>query len=256
CAKSKMIEIGRLSTMWSDLECTQLAIEDYRQCPRLQQTPTRSPTTDKPASSSSSSVSGVSLRYQLAVSISIPTSFLLACTVAILCLGSVLAAPQTSCIMCNKEDLRPRVPPYSDSYTEWTFDHQVSQQSAMESLQKFNESHAQNNACNSIKCPPNVMKYCLGTQFINDHCWCEMQHREEGLPYVPHTCFLDEKVHTPSVGSCFVFAEVKECCCAGTWVKKWRHISGSSRSQHIPKILIPLLSALSLLRWTSRRWIF
>lgn len=135
-----MIEIGRLSAMWSDLECIQLAIEDC-QCPRLQRPPARSPTTDKPssASASSSSVSGVSLRYQSTAVSSIPPPFLLACTLAILCLGSVLAAPQSSCIMCNKEDLRPRIPPYSDSNQEYIVDHKVTQLSAMEWVQKYNE---------------------------------------------------------------------------------------------------------------------
>ncbi|XP_044317536.1 uncharacterized protein LOC108037885 [Drosophila rhopaloa] len=236
-----MIEIGRPSTMWSELECVGLAIECC-QCPRLQPSPRRS--TDKPL------YPKVSLRYQPAV---IP-SFLAVGIVLAISLGSVLGAPQSSCIMCDKEDLRPRVPPFSDSYEEFTFDHQVSQLSAMESLQKINETKGQSNACSSYKCPPT--NYCLGTKFISDHCWCELQHREEGLPYVPHVCFADQKVHTPYVDSCFEFAAVKECCCAEIWIKKWRHISGSSGIQHIPKILVLLLSAFSVLHWISRRRIY
>ncbi|XP_044250402.1 uncharacterized protein [Drosophila takahashii] len=239
-----MIEIGGLNAMWSELECSGLAIQNC-QCPRLQRSPPRS-STDKPL------MPRVSLRYQPAV---IP-SFLAMGIVLTICLGSALGAPQSSCIMCDKEDLRPRIPPYSDSYEEYTFDHQVTQQSAMESIQKFNGTRGQNNACSSIKCPPNTPKYCLGSQFINDHCWCELQHREEGLPYVPHVCFADQKVHTASVDSCFTFVQVKECCCAEIWLKKWRHISGSSRSQHTPKLLIHLLAALSALHWISRRRTF
>ncbi|XP_017122222.1 uncharacterized protein LOC108142714 [Drosophila elegans] len=238
-----MIEIGRPGTMWTELECVGFAIESC-QCSRLQQSPPRS--TDKPLDPK------VSLRNQPAV---IP-SFLAVVIVLAICLGSALGAPQSSCIMCDKEDLRPRVPPYSDSYEEYTFDHQVTQLSAMESLQKINATRGQKYACSSIQCPPNTPKYCLGTKFINDHCWCELQHREEGLPYVPHVCFADQKVHQPFVESCFAFGAVKECCCAEIWIKKWRHISGSSRSQHIPKILILLLSAFSVLHWLSRRRIF
>ncbi|XP_017060097.1 uncharacterized protein LOC108100617 [Drosophila ficusphila] len=242
-----MIEIGLgLSTMWSALEFSGASSYNY-QCSRLLQSPPRS--TDKPL------IPKVSLRYQPAV---IP-SFLLVGTVLTICLGSVLGAPQSSCIMCDKEDLRPRVPPYSDSYEEYTFDHQVSQQSAMEYLQKHNKiviTKSQHNACSSIKCPANASKYCRGTQFINDHCYCEQQHREEGLPYVPHVCFADQKEHTPSVDSCFEFVEIKECCCAEIWLKKWRHISGSSRSQHVLNILIPLLSTISVLNWISRSRIF
>ncbi|KAH8379891.1 hypothetical protein KR009_007827, partial [Drosophila setifemur] len=204
--QNKMIAI-----MWSELECNELAIE-HCQCPRLL-SPTDATTNDP-------STQGVSLRYQTQTVWSTNTVTILLLAV-LLCLAPVLGAPQTSCIMCDKEDLRPRVTvPYTDGYVEYTFDHQVSRQQAIDSIHKFNETHGKNNACSSIQCPSNVMKYCQGTQFINDHCWCEMQHREEGLPYVPHICYADEKVHKPSVGSCFAFVEVKECCCAATWVKK------------------------------------
>ncbi|XP_016955966.1 uncharacterized protein LOC108028570 [Drosophila biarmipes] len=236
-----MIEIRGLGTlwMWGGLEYSGLAIENC-QCLREQRLTQRS--TDKPL------IPRVTLRYQ--------PSFLAIGIALTICFGSALGAPQTSCIMCDKEDLRPRVPPYTDSYEEYTFDHQVTQKAAIESMLKFNGTKGQNNACSSIKCPPNTSKYCLGEQFINDHCWCELQHREEGLPYVPHVCFADQKVHTSSVESCFTFVQVKECCCAEIWFKKWRRVSGSSRSQHIPKILVHLLSALSVIHWLSRRRTF
>ncbi|XP_017081051.1 uncharacterized protein LOC108114529 [Drosophila eugracilis] len=239
-----MLEIETLSTMRNELVYLVLAVENF-QCPRLQQLqPSRS--IDKPL------IPKVSLRYQSAIF----PSFLALGIVLTICLGSVLGAPQSSCIMCKEEDLRPRVPPYSESFEEYTFDHQVTQQAAMQFILKLNGTRGQNNACSSITCPPNTSKYCLGIQFIKDHCWCELQHREEGLPYVPHTCFADQKVHTSSVDSCFTFVQVKECCCAEIWFKKWQHISGSSRSQHIPKTLILMLSMFSVLHWMSRRRIF
>ncbi|XP_030571184.1 uncharacterized protein LOC115770166 [Drosophila novamexicana] len=170
-----------------------------------------------------------------------------------LCLSSTLAAPQTSCILCNKEDLRAKEPTISDSYEEFTFDHQVSRQDAIQALRKFNETHGgTQNACNSMKCTQTVLNYCLGPQFLNDHCWCELQHREEGLPYVPHICYVGEKVYKPSVGSCFFFEEVKECCCAAALVSEWRHISGASISPP-QAMLSSILALLSVLHWRSRR---
>lgn len=32
--------------------------------------------------------------------------------------------------------------------------------------------------CKAIPCNQSIMKYCLGPQFINDHCWCEQGHEE------------------------------------------------------------------------------
>ncbi|ALC45107.1 CG5910 [Drosophila busckii] len=146
-------------------------------------------------------------------------TFLRLCCLLLLLLGLTLAAPQSSCILCDKEDLRPREPTISNSYEEFTFDHQVSRQEAIAALKKFNDCNTQI-ACNSRKCSADVIRYCLGSQFINDHCWCELQHREEGLPYVPHICYVGEKVYKPSIGSCYQFEEIKECCCASALAKE------------------------------------
>ena len=35
---------------------------------------------------------------------------------------------------------------------------------------------ASDSSCNAVRCTDKVMKYCLGPQFINDHCWCELGH--------------------------------------------------------------------------------
>ncbi|KAH8300426.1 hypothetical protein KR018_004945, partial [Drosophila ironensis] len=192
--QNKMIEIR---------QCDEFPIEDC-QCPRLQGSPDGSP--DRRP------ISGVRWRYQPKV-----TAFLL---LLLLGLDSVLAAPQTTCINCDKEDTRARSPPHSDGYQEFIFDHQVSKHQAREALRKLNETHRPHNACSSLTCNSTIEHYCFGPQFINDHCWCELQHREEGLPYVHHICYADEKAHTPSIGSCFVFDEIKECCCAVAFYKK------------------------------------
>ncbi|XP_068149525.1 uncharacterized protein [Drosophila tropicalis] len=174
------------------------------------------------------------------------TTFLYLLLLLLSCISLTLAAPQTSCILCDKDDLQAKDPLNSETYEEFTFDHQVSRQEAILALRKFNETHGPKNACNSMKCTPDVLKYCLGPQFINDHCWCELQHRDEGLPYVPHICYAGEKVYTSSVGSCFHFEEVKECCCASALAKEWRHISGKSLCCCPTILLIVLVSCWSL----------
>ncbi|XP_062131250.1 uncharacterized protein LOC133842235 isoform X1 [Drosophila sulfurigaster albostrigata] len=183
-----------------------------------------------------------------AISLTFPQLLLL----LLLSLSSILAAPQTSCIMCNKEDLQPREPTISASYEEFTFDHQVKRQDAIQALRAYNETHETQNSCNTKMCTTQVVRYCLSPQFLNDHCWCEMQHSEEGVPYVPHVCYVGEKVYAPSLGSCFTFQEIKECCCAPVLVKEWRHISGALSAT--PKIMLTsLLATIALLNWRCRR---
>lgn len=71
------------------------------------------------------------------------TLFLLSlCLCLTLSATITMAAPQTSCILCNKEDLRVREPTISGSYEEFTFDHQVSREEAIQALRKYNESKA------------------------------------------------------------------------------------------------------------------
>lgn len=138
------------------------------------------------------------------------TPFLLSlCLCLALSATTTMAAPQTSCILCNKEDLRAREPTISGSYEEFIFDHQVSREEAIQALRKYNESKTcirlslastrslsahslslssftltlvaaldRQNSCNGMECSPTVLKYCLGPKFVNDHCWCENQHQE------------------------------------------------------------------------------
>lgn len=69
------------------------------------------------------------------------TPFLLSlCLCLALSATITMAAPQTSCILCNKEDLRAREPTISGSYEEFIFDHQVSREEAIQALRKYNES--------------------------------------------------------------------------------------------------------------------
>lgn len=68
------------------------------------------------------------------------------CLCLCLCFILSMAAPQTSCILCNKEDLRAREPTISGSYEEFTFDHQVSREEAIQALRKYNESKAHSQA--------------------------------------------------------------------------------------------------------------
>ncbi|XP_055923438.1 uncharacterized protein LOC129953918 [Eupeodes corollae] len=130
------------------------------------------------------------------------------------------------------------------SYEEFIFEHQVTRQDAIDSLLKLNQSFfdgPSGSTCKSITCTENVMKYCLGPQFINDHCWCEQGHANEGLPFIPHICYVGEKQYQASVGSCFFYEEVKECCCAPALAKRWKHISaGPTNTAYHPAIVLAL----------------
>ncbi|XP_055372933.1 uncharacterized protein LOC129606578 isoform X2 [Condylostylus longicornis] len=81
--------------------------------------------------------------------------------------------------------------------------------------------------CKAFDCEKH-MKYCLGTYFLNDHCFCEQSHTNEGLPFVPHSCYVGEDNQAgtkPSIGSCFRFAEIKECCCLRPLAQRWKYLS-------------------------------
>ncbi|XP_037929504.1 uncharacterized protein LOC119663991, partial [Teleopsis dalmanni] len=90
--------------------------------------------------------------------------------------GGVHAAPQ-SCILCDKKDLEAKDPGGSN-FEEFRFEHQVTRQDAISALKMFNNSFDHGSSCKSVSCTKTVMKYCLGAQFINDHCWCELGHTE------------------------------------------------------------------------------
>ncbi|XP_073840433.1 uncharacterized protein [Musca autumnalis] len=146
---------------------------------------------------------------------------------------NTLAAPQ-SCILCDKNDLQSKDP--QTNYEEFLFEHQVTRQDAINALKQLNESFydglQSDSSCNAVRCTEKVSKYCLGPLFINDHCYCEFGHSTEGLPFVPHMCYVGEKAYKPSVGSCFVYEEVKECCCSALLAREWRHISSSPSLYH------------------------
>ncbi|XP_030375554.1 uncharacterized protein LOC115624842 isoform X2 [Scaptodrosophila lebanonensis] len=106
-----------------------------------------------------------------------PCLVLHALLLLLLALSSTLAAPQ-SCTTCDKNELQTQAS--ENSVEKFRFDHQVTRQDAINALRIFNETYAAQltSSCNSIKCTDTVYKYCLGQKFINDHCWCEMQHTE------------------------------------------------------------------------------
>lgn len=136
------------------------------------------------------------------------------------------------------------------SYEEFIFEHQVTQQDAIEALKKINQSFfdgPSGSTCKSITCTKNVMKYCLGPQFLNDHCWCEQGHANEGLPFIPHTCYVGEKQYQASVGSCFFYEEVKECCCAPSLAKRWKHISAGTMNAAYPLGIVLTLAIFTKL---------
>ncbi|KAL9909512.1 uncharacterized protein ACN427_004641 isoform 2-T15 [Glossina fuscipes fuscipes] len=148
--------------------------------------------------------------------------------VCLLMMHNASAEPQ-GCILCEKSDLKGKDP--QTNYEEFRFEHQVTRQDAINALRRLNDSFYEGpevgNSCNAVRCTSKLMKYCLSSQFINDHCLCELGHNLEGLPYVPHICYVGEKAYTASVGSCFIYEEVKDCCCAPALATQWRHISAA-----------------------------
>uniref|UniRef100_A0A0A1XNK6 CCC domain-containing protein n=1 Tax=Zeugodacus cucurbitae TaxID=28588 RepID=A0A0A1XNK6_ZEUCU len=163
-------------------------------------------------------------------------------------IGSSCAAPQ-SCVLCDINDVKDKTPNAQAAYEEYHFEHQVSRQDAITALKIFNVStYGEPSGC-TISCSDKVMKYCLGQQFINDHCWCELGHTEEGLPFVPHICYVGEKLYKATVGSCYFYEQVKECCCAPVLAKQWRYLSGASRQMTTGSLLLlaVLLTFLSIL---------
>ncbi|XP_053953373.1 uncharacterized protein LOC128860125 isoform X2 [Anastrepha ludens] len=158
-------------------------------------------------------------------------------------IGSSCAAPQ-SCVLCDINDFNDRAS-NTHTYEEYHFEHQVTRQEAITALKTFNVSNYGEPSGCAVSCSEKVMKYCLGPQFINDHCWCELGHTEEGLPFVPHICYVGEKHYKATVGSCYFYEQVKECCCAPVLVKQWRHISAASRQMNAGSLL--LLTILSLI---------
>ncbi|XP_037913018.1 uncharacterized protein LOC119652779 isoform X1 [Hermetia illucens] len=132
------------------------------------------------------------------------------------------------------------------TYEEYHMEHQVTKQEAIASLRAINETFfnaALPLGCKAIPCNQSIMKYCLGPQFINDHCWCEQGHEEEGLPWVPHTCYVGDRITETSVGSCFVYNEIKECCCDRVLAKRWRFLSSSNQLMaNFSTIWLPIIS--------------
>lgn len=135
-------------------------------------------------------------------------------------------------------------------FVEYIFEHRVTKQEAISALVLINDSYfdaPQAPGCKAIPCTPKVMKYCLGSQFLNDHCLCEQWHAKEGLPFVPHTCYVGDEQTKASVGSCFSYNDIKECCCDRALARRWKFLSASSHLQsNTLSIWLPILMTTTL----------
>lgn len=74
----------------------------------------------------------------------------------------------------------------------------------------------------------------------------------EGVPYVPHICYVGEKVYSSSLGSCFTFERIKNCCCAPVLVKECKY---DLVWQYVVYIL-SMMSGFSGVSWMSFNKIF
>ncbi|KAB0803994.1 hypothetical protein PPYR_00964 [Photinus pyralis] len=106
------------------------------------------------------------------------------------------------------------------AYEEYVIEHEISME------------HARNAALaidlNSIETPPGCqkcskseIKYCLGSDFINDHCCCDKRYHEV-LPYIPHTCYLGTQLCKPIAGDCLTYKTIRKCCCTRYLINKWK----------------------------------
>lgn len=74
----------------------------------------------------------------------------------------------------------------------------------------------------------------------------------EGVPYVPHICYVGEKVYSSSLGSCFTFERIKNCCCAPVLVKEckcdvvWQYVV----------YMVSMMSCFYKVSWMSFNKIF
>ncbi|KAL5291030.1 hypothetical protein ACFFRR_010442 [Megaselia abdita] len=139
----------------------------------------------------------------------------------------------------------------------YLFEHQVTKADAKNAFKIYNESSfdvTDEHGCMSIPCNAQTMKYCLGNHFINDHCLCEQGHSSEGLPFIPHSCYVSEKTDRPYAGSCFQYNELKKCCCMKANVKRWRYLSSNAKAitSTAPLVLPGILVMIWMVLRTQR----
>nr|XP_022911891.1 uncharacterized protein LOC111422867 [Onthophagus taurus]XP_022911892.1 uncharacterized protein LOC111422867 [Onthophagus taurus] len=75
-------------------------------------------------------------------------------------------------------------------------------------------------------CTKSELSYCTSSSIINDHCCCEKRF-EESFPFIPHTCFVGNKLCKPMF-SCDDYIRLKRCCCHKLLLAKWKEMSSSS----------------------------
>ncbi|XP_018571980.1 uncharacterized protein LOC108911509 [Anoplophora glabripennis] len=123
-------------------------------------------------------------------------------------------------------------------YEEYTIEHEISSTQARNSaLTTDLESIVPAPGCQ--ECTYEEKRYCLGADFINDHCCCDKRY--ELLPYVPHTCYFGNQLCTPVMSSCDQYSRLRICCCDKFVLEKWKEKFKNSGCKTTSRIIFTLI---------------
>ncbi|KAK9874095.1 hypothetical protein WA026_002449 [Henosepilachna vigintioctopunctata] len=128
-------------------------------------------------------------------------------------------------------------------YEEYTIEHEISATQAKNAALTIDLSSVRlTHGCQS--CSNEELRYCAGTDLINDHCCCDKRF-SESLPFIPHTCYSGTVLCKPIVEDCEEYYRRKACCCdkfsLQFWKKKWMEKSTQNSSSNQFNINLLLL---------------
>ncbi|KAJ8925325.1 hypothetical protein NQ315_009155 [Exocentrus adspersus] len=104
-------------------------------------------------------------------------------------------------------------------YEEYIVEHEISTVNARNSALTIDvQSIVAPSGCK--ECTSEEKRYCLGSDFINDHCCCDRRYHEV-LPFIPHTCYSGNQLCEP-VMECDKYRRLRTCCCDILVLKKWK----------------------------------
>ncbi|XP_045483537.1 uncharacterized protein LOC123688856 [Harmonia axyridis] len=96
-------------------------------------------------------------------------------------------------------------------YEEYIIEHEISATQAKNSALTI--------AVSSFRIPPGCqnctdqeLRYCTGSDLINDHCCCDKRF-SESLPFIPHTCYSGTTLCRTIAADCEEYYRIKSCCC-------------------------------------------
>ncbi|XP_044745593.1 uncharacterized protein LOC123307376 [Coccinella septempunctata] len=118
-------------------------------------------------------------------------------------------------------------------YEEYVIEHEISATQAKNSaLTIALTSFASSPGCQN--CTDEEIRYCSGSDLINDHCCCDKRF-SESLPFIPHTCYSGTTLCRTIAADCEEYYRRKLCCCdrhvLRLWKQKLMKRNNSTRSE-------------------------